>query len=257
MSSIVARSRPFFGSTRSAKDFRWISIRCGTSRGFFRREKLLRVAATALVPANWATPQSIRRVVRPRKNQAAGLTRREPCIVTHGNPLVKGCWRARWGHVRESYSDPRRLGAFGVDLLDLGGAARLLDLGLELVGLLAVDALLDGFRCLVDQGLGLLEAEPSGRADDLDHADLLLAGARQDEIDRPGFLLRGSIARRSAGRRRGRRDRGRGDAELLLERLDPLGELEHADALELLDPFLGADLGRHLSAFLLVFVGIL
>src|SRR3954471_12141604 len=31
-------------------------------------------------------------------------------------------------------------------------------------------------------------------------------------------------------------DRGRRDAELLLERLDALGELEHGDRLELLDP---------------------
>src|SRR6266540_5784334 len=74
MSSIVVRSRPSFGSTRFAKDFRWISIRCGTSSGFLRREKLLRVAATALVPANSATPQSIRRVVRPRTKRGAGLT---------------------------------------------------------------------------------------------------------------------------------------------------------------------------------------
>src|SRR5919201_6014431 len=74
MSSIVARSSPFFGSTSSAKDFRWISIRCGSSTGFLRREKLLRVTGAALDPANWATPQNIRRVVRPRKNRAAGLT---------------------------------------------------------------------------------------------------------------------------------------------------------------------------------------
>src|SRR3954453_20451636 len=73
MSSIVALSRPSFGSTSSAKDFRWISIRCGSSTGFLRREKLLRVAGAALDPANWATPQGIRRVVRPRKNRAAGL----------------------------------------------------------------------------------------------------------------------------------------------------------------------------------------
>jgi len=31
-------------------------------------------------------------------------------------------------------------------------------------------------------------------------------------------------------------NRGRGDAELLLERFDPLGELEHRDAFQLLDP---------------------
>src|SRR5215204_7745569 len=82
MSSIVARSSPFFGTTSSAKDFRWISIRCGSSTGFLRREKLLRVAGAALVPANWATPQNIRRVVRRRKKQAAGLT---GARTVHGN----------------------------------------------------------------------------------------------------------------------------------------------------------------------------
>jgi hypothetical protein len=35
-------------------------------------------------------------------------------------------------------------------------------------------------------------------------------------------------------------DRGRRDAELLLERLDALGELEHGDRLQLVDPVLGA-----------------
>src|ERR671925_970587 len=90
MSSIVARSRPSFGSTSSAKDFRWISIRCGSSTGFLRREKLLRVTGAALDPANWATPQNIRRVVRPRKNRAAGLT---GARTVHGNarqPLRQG-----------------------------------------------------------------------------------------------------------------------------------------------------------------------
>ena len=40
----------------------------------------------------------------------------------------------------------------------------------------------------------------------------------------------------AAAARRG--DRGRGDAERLLERLDALGQLEHRDALQLVDPFL-------------------
>ena len=48
-----------------------------------------------------------------------------------------------------------------------------------------------------------------------------------------------------AGRRG---DRRRGDAERLLERLDALGELEHGDALELLDPLLGG--GGHVLVLL-------
>ena len=52
--------------------------------------------------------------------------------------------------------------------------------------------------------------------------------------------------RRRAGRG-GRGDGGRRDAELLLERLDALGELEHGDRLELVDPVLGA--GGHGYSF--------
>ena len=47
----------------------------------------------------------------------------------------------------------------------------------------------------------------------------------------------------AAAGRRGSRDGGRGDAERLLERLDALGELEHRDALQLVDPFLGGGHG--------------
>ena len=47
---------------------------------------------------------------------------------------------------------------------------------------------------------------------------------------------------------RGRRDGRRGDAELLLERLDALAQLEHGDALELLDPVLGG--GSHVLVLL-------
>src|SRR3954463_3241665 len=48
MSLIVSRSPPLSGSVSSAKERRWISIRCGTSSGFSRREKLLRVTGAAL-----------------------------------------------------------------------------------------------------------------------------------------------------------------------------------------------------------------
>src|SRR3954470_22274288 len=69
-------------------------------------------------------------------------------------------------------------------LLDLDARAALLELALELVGLVAVDALLDGLRGLVDERLGLLEAEAGRGADDLDHLDLLVAGAREDDVER-------------------------------------------------------------------------
>src|SRR3954449_4102336 len=230
MSSIVARSSPSFGSTSSAKDFRWISIRCGTSSGFLRREKLLRVAGAALVPANWATPQGIRRVVRPRKKQAAGLTGARTVHSNARRTFGQGSLtRPGWGRSPDLTPIPSGYASVARQsrLLDLGRAAGLLDLLGETFGLIALDALLDGLGSLVDEGLRLLEAEAGGRANDLDHADLLVAGSGQDDVDRSGLLLARSVSRRPARGGRCGRDGGRGDPELLLERLDALGELEH------------------------------
>src|SRR5215218_8545595 len=61
MSLIVSRSSPLSGSVSAANERRWISIRCGTSRGCGRREKLLRVTGAAWDRANWATPQGGRK----------------------------------------------------------------------------------------------------------------------------------------------------------------------------------------------------
>src|SRR6185295_15929324 len=120
-------------------------------------------------------------------------------------------------------------------LLDLDARAGLLELGLELVGLVALHALLDGLGRLVDERLGLLEAQARRRADDLDDLDLLVAGAGEDDVERGLLLLGlGLGAAAAAGRGRGRDGRRR-HAELLLERLDALGQLEHRDALELVD----------------------
>src|SRR4051794_1084464 len=128
-----------------------------------------------------------------------------------------------------------------VELLQLDAGASLLELALELVALVALDALLDCLRRLVDERLRLLETQAGRRADDLDDLDLLVAGAGQDDVDR-GRLLLGSGAVGAAGARRGSGgcDCCRGDAELLLESLDALGELSHRNALELLNPILRA-----------------
>src|SRR3954451_8140126 len=105
-------------------------------------------------------------------------------------------------------------------LLHLDGAAGLLDLALQLLGLVLVDALLDGLRGLVDERLGLLEAQARGRADDLDDLDLLLAGRREDDVERGLLLGLGSgVAATAATGGRGRGDGRRRDAELLLEGL--------------------------------------
>src|SRR4051812_11686332 len=134
-------------------------------------------------------------------------------------------------------------------LLDLDGGAGLLELALELLGLVLVDALLDGLRGLVDERLGLLEAEAGRRADDLDDLDLLVAGACEDDVEGGLLLLLRAVAVACGSAARGGRGGhgGRGHAELLLERLDALGQLEHGDRLQLVDPLLGA--GGHAYSF--------
>src|SRR5207244_13114688 len=118
-------------------------------------------------------------------------------------------------------------------LLQLDAAAGLLEVGLELLGLLAVEALLDRLRRLVHERLRLLEAEAGHGAHDLDHLDLLVAGRVQDHVNRGVALLgTGAVGTRWGTGRRGGRSHGRGrNAELLLERLDPLGQLEYRNAL--------------------------
>src|SRR5881628_3655800 len=84
-------------------------------------------------------------------------------------------------------------------LLDLDASAGLLELLLELVGLVLLDALLDGLRGLVDERLGLLEAQAGRRADDLDDLDLLVAGSGQDDVERGLLVLgRGAVAATAA-----------------------------------------------------------
>src|SRR5262245_15852922 len=120
--------------------------------------------------------------------------------------------------------------------------AGLLELRLDLVGLLLRHALLDLAGGAVDQLLGLLAAQAGDGSDGLDDLDLLVAG--RVEVDREGGLrLLGrrcaAVAGAGAGGRRDGDRGGRGHAERLLERLDALRELEHRDALQLLDPLLG------------------
>src|SRR5262249_51496856 len=71
MSSIVSLNRPDLGSVSASKERRWMSIRCGTSRGFGRREKLLLVTGAAFTRANSATPQLVEGLGCARRNPAA------------------------------------------------------------------------------------------------------------------------------------------------------------------------------------------
>src|SRR3954447_19324195 len=160
----------------------------------------------------------------PSASAAPSAARRDGVETTEGRPPG---------------APPRAAVLSTASLLELDAPAGLLELGLELLGLVALDALLDGLGRLVDEGLGLLEAEAGRRADDLDDLDLLVAGGGEDDVDRRARLLLGAAAVAGGRGGRGRWDGRRRGAGLLLERLVALGQLEHRDALELVDPLLG------------------
>src|SRR5206468_1426743 len=123
----------------------------------------------------------------------------------------------------------------------------LLELRLDLVGLLLRNAFLDRVRRAVDEVLGLLQAEARDRADDLDRLDLLVAGVREHDVEGGLLLLgAGAVARgRSAGCGHCHGSGG-GHAPLLLELVLQLDEVEHGHATELLDELVGISLRRHL-----------
>src|SRR3954467_8983027 len=105
------------------------------------------------------------------------------------------------------------MSAVAGELLDLDARAGLLELGLELVGLVALAALLDGLGRLVGERPGLLDAPARDGADDLDHLDLLVARGGDDDVDGARLLLgSGAVAVACAGPR-GSGDPRRRDAQ--------------------------------------------
>src|SRR6478752_9581094 len=79
-------------------------------------------------------------------------------------------------------------------LFDLDGRALVLELLLDLGGLVLVDAFLDGLAAGLDQVLGLLQAETRDGADLLDDVDLLVAARLEDDGELRLFLGSGSAA---------------------------------------------------------------
>src|SRR5205807_8193219 len=115
-------------------------------------------------------------------------------------------------------------------LLDFDGGAGALELGPGLLGILLGRLLQHGVRGAVDEILGLLEAEAREGPDFLDDLDLLVAGSQENDVELVLFLD-GLGCAATTGRRGGNgHGRGRGDAELLLELLQELAELEHRHA---------------------------
>ena len=158
-------------------------------------------------------------------------------VVYCGSTLAVPCWRPAAADRRPS----------GTILLDLDLGALLLEGGLDLLGLVLGDALLDGLGGRVDEVLGLLEAEPGELADDLDDGDLVGADLGQDGGEL-GLLLGGLGGRGGAAGGRGgagEGDRGGGgDAEALLELLLEVGELEDGHLLEGIEQLVGGQRGH-------------
>src|SRR5206468_12055745 len=93
-------------------------------------------------------------------------------------------------------------------------------------------------------------------ADNLDDADLLVAGTLEDDVELR--LLLGGLGGRGGGTGSGRNgDRsGGGDLEGLLELLDELRELEQRQFLERVEQVVGRQLG-HVWSFLILSSGLM
>src|SRR6187200_1316910 len=110
-------------------------------------------------------------------------------------------------------------------LLELDGSAGFLDLLLDLLGFVLVDAFLDGLRSAFDERLGFAQAQAGDGADFLDDVDLLATVAGEDHVELG--LLFGSRASSGSGGRAGDGDGSGGrNAPLLFEQLRKLSGFE-------------------------------
>src|SRR5207244_1590805 len=108
---------------------------------------------------------------------------------------------------RGSRRAPRTCVGLARVLLELDRGAGLFELRLDRVRLVLGDALLDRLGSRVDEVLGLLEAEPGDRADDLDHLDLLGTRPGEDDVERRLLLRLGARIATGDSATRGDRDR--------------------------------------------------
>ena len=127
----------------------------------------------------------------------------------------------------------RNADTHGRKLLDLDGSAGGNQLLLEFLGIFLGDALLDVLRATLDQSLRFLQTQTGDLADDLDDAQLLVAETGQNNV-KLGLLLSGRSGSGSgaAGNSNGSSS---GNAELLLDSLDQLIELQNGQSLDLLN----------------------
>src|SRR6266542_3690 len=262
MSSIVSL-RP--SARNQWKEAFWMSIRLGRSRTCSICEKDLRARGEATVVVKegslpWDRRDQANTGVRiggraeRRRNQPEYrnnplLRKQQPTPATGGLRNCSAPGRRRPADLHDLALEAARslvLAPFA-SLLELDGGAGLLELGLDAVGLLLGDALLDRLGGRVDEVLRLLEAEAGEGAHDLDHLDLLLARPRQDDVERRLLLRRGRAVARRGCRDRHRRC-GR-DAPLVFNFLLQLDQLQDGHRPQLLED--GLDCGWHYSSSVL------
>src|SRR3954451_11258960 len=154
------------------------------------------------------------------------------------------CWN---GPAAGPHAELVRRGGQRGPLLDRDGGAGALESGPGLVGGVLGDLLQDRLRRVVDQVLGLLEAERGQAAHLLDDLDLLVAGALEDDVELVllggGLLATATAATGGGSGRDGDRGSG-GDLEGLLELLHEVGQLEQRHLLERVEQVRGGHLGH-------------
>ena len=126
-------------------------------------------------------------------------------------------------------------------LLQGTGAPASLELLLGGLGVLLLGTLDDGLRSVLDDLLGLLQAEGGELTDDLDDLDLVVAEALEHDVKLGlllGLLSGGDRAGHDGGRSSG------GNAEGVLDSLDELGSLEQGHFLQSLDDLIGGKLSH-------------
>src|SRR4051794_35168370 len=130
--------------------------------------------------------------------------------------------------------------------LDGDGGAGALESGLGLLGGVLGDLLQDGLGRVVDQVLGLLEAERGQAAHLLDDLDLLVAGSLEDDVELVllSSLLGATAAATGGGGGRDRHGGSSGDVERLLELLHEVGQLEEGHLLERVEQVCAGNLGH-------------
>src|SRR3954466_16213614 len=130
--------------------------------------------------------------------------------------------------------------------LDGDGGAGALEGSLGLLRGVLGDLLQDGLGRVVDQVLGLLEAERGQTAHLLDDLDLLVAGSLEDDVELVllGSSLVATAAATGGGGGRDGHGGSSGDVERLLELLHEVGQLEEGHLLERVEQVRAGNLGH-------------